>query len=111
MPTTVDRLKTHLGLRGARPEDADAMQDAVDAANDWVSQLRPDLPSWDTPDVDWPPRVDEAATLSAAFYYGRRSTVQGVASFQDAGVSMLPQTDPTVASLLELGRYQKSVTA
>jgi hypothetical protein len=113
MPTSVDRLQTHLGLRGARPEDEDAMLYAVDASNDWVSTLRPDLPVWAEGDdsVVWPPRVDEAATLLAAFLYSRRGTVTGVASFQDAGVAALPQTDPSLASLLELGRYQLSVTA
>lgn len=111
MPTTVARLQTHLGLTGARQVDTDAMGDAVDAANDWVSTLRPDLAKLTADGSDWPARADEAATLLAAYYYGRRGSVAGVASFADAGVAALPQTDPSVASLLELGRYQQSATA
>jgi hypothetical protein len=112
MPTTVDRLKTHLGLSGARQVDEDAMQDAVDAANDLVAALRTDLdpidphPSQDP--VVWPPRVDEAATLQAARLYGRRGSVQGVAAFADAGVSLLARLDPDVRVLLQLGENQDS---
>jgi hypothetical protein len=113
MPTDVARLQVHLGLTGARDVDNEAMGNACDAANDWVSTLRTDLDPWvkDDDSVVWPARVDEAATLLAAYYYGRRASVTGVASFADAGVAALPQTDPSVASLLELGRYQTSVIA
>lgn len=112
MPTTVDRLKTHLGYTGARPVDDEAMTDAVDAANDMVAALRADLPPLDSdPPIVWPPRADEAATLQAAWLYGRRGSVAGVAAFQDVGVSSLGPLDPGVAPLLELGRYQKSAFA
>jgi hypothetical protein len=109
MPTTVDRLKIHLGITPARPVDDEALADAVAAANDLVVTLRPDLPPVD-PDLqeDWPPRADEAATLQAARLYGRRGSVQGIASFQDVGVSLLPRIDPDVRLLLELGEYQES---
>ena len=118
MPTTVQRLKIHLGLTPARPVDDEALQDAVDAANDIVSTLRPDLEPLtvdgapvDPADVSWPARADEAATLQAARLYGRRGSVQGVASFQDLGVSLLPRIDPDVRLLLELGEYQPAVIA
>jgi hypothetical protein len=113
MPTSVARLQVHLGLTGARDVDTQAMQDACDAANDWVTTIRPDLPPWVMGDtgVTWPARADEAATLLAAYYYGRRASVTGVASFADAGVASLPQTDPSISALLELGRYQGSVIA
>jgi hypothetical protein len=119
MPTTVDRLKTHLGVSGSRPVDEDAMADAVDAANDIVAALRADLPAPDPAadpptswaDLVWPARADEAATLQAARLYGRRGSVQGVAAFADAGVSLLARIDPDVRLLLELGENQKSVVA
>lgn len=85
------------------------MADAVAAANDVVVSLRPDLPPIDPDDQqDWPPRADEAATLQAARLYGRRGSVQGVAAFQDVGVSLLPRIDPDVRLLLQLGEYQES---
>ena len=95
------------------------MTDAVEAANDLVAALRADLPApdpdavppttWD--DVTWPPRADKAATLEAARLYGRRGSVQGVAAFADAGVSLLARLDPDVRVLLELGEFQKSAFA
>lgn len=108
MATTVERLVTHLGISGARPVDAAAMSDAVNAANDIVASLRLDLPA---PPAPWPARADEAATLQAARLYGRRGSVQGVAAFQDAGVSLLARLDPDVRLLLELGENQPSAFA
>jgi hypothetical protein len=119
MPTSVDRLKTHLGLTPGRPVDDAALADAVDAANDLIAQLRADLPQLvdqagqpvDPATIVWPPRCDEAATLQAARLYGRRGSVQGVAAFADAGVSLLARLDPDVRVLLELGEYQRSAFA
>jgi hypothetical protein len=114
MPTSVDRVKTFLGLTPARPVDDQAIADAVDAANDLVATLRPDLPPRDPDDPEaatWPDRADEAATIQAARLYGRRGSVQGVAAFQDVGVSLLPRIDPDVRLLLEIGEYQTSTTA
>jgi hypothetical protein len=114
MPATVEGLKIHLGLTGARPVDDDALLAAVNAANDWVAAVRPDLPSPDpdaSPPIVWPPRADEAATLQAARLYGRRGSVQGIAAFQDAGVTVLGRMDPDVRLLLELGEYQNSEIA
>lgn len=109
MPTTVERVKTHLGIGTARPVDDDALAFAVAAANDVVAALRPDLDPLD-PDnpPTWPARVDEAATLHAARLYGRRGSVQGIAAFAEAGVSLLPSMDTDVRLLLELGNYQQS---
>lgn len=116
MPGTVDRLKTHLGLDGARAVDVDAMAAAVEAANAAVAGvLRTDLPSpavgepWDT--IVWPSQVDHGAVVLAARLYGRRSSVQGIATFGDAGVSFLARMDPDVRLLLGLGEYQPSVIA
>lgn len=111
MPTTVERVKTHLGIATARPVDDDALAFAVEAANDLVAALRPDLDPLDGLAPAWPVRADEAATLHAARLYGRRGSVQGIAAFQDVGVSLLPRIDPDVRLLLELGEYQGSVTA
>lgn len=95
-----------LGLTPSRAVDSDAMGAAVVAANDLVATLRPDLMG-----DAWPPRADEAATIQAARLYGRRGSVNGVAAFQDVGVTHLPRLDPDVRSLLELGEYQRSVIA
>lgn len=119
MPTTVDRLTTHLGLTPGRAVDTDAMTAAVEAANDVVAALRVDLPSPDPEaepptsweDIVWSARADEAATLEAARLYGRRGSVQGVAAFADAGVSLLARLDPDVRMLLELGEFQRSAIA
>lgn len=111
MPATVDAVRTFLGLTPARAVDDDALAAAVAAANDVVTTWRSDL----TPDdgsgsVTWPPRCDQAAVLYAARLYGRRSSVQGVAAFQDVGVTLIPQ-DPDIKALLELGPFQRSVVA
>jgi hypothetical protein len=112
MPTTVDRLQVHLGLTGSRPVDVAAMEAAVDAANGIVAALRADLPSLGSdPAPVWPDHVDQAATIQAARLYGRRGSVQGVAAFADAGVSLLARLDPDVRVMLQLGEYQQSAFA
>lgn len=107
MAATVESVQVFLGLRPAQAVDDEALAAAVAAANDMVAALRPDL----TTDATWPPRCDQAATQQAARLYGRRGSVQGVAAFQDVGVSLLPDLDPDLKALLELGRFQKSVIA
>jgi hypothetical protein len=111
MPASVETLRTHLGISGARPVDDDAMQIACDAANRMVAVFRPDVD--DPADVNtvWTPDIDEAALIQAARFYGRRSSVQGVASFQDVGVITLGRLDPDVRLLLGLSEYQPSVIA
>jgi hypothetical protein len=106
MPATVDAVRTFLGLSPARPADDDALAAAVAAANDAVATWRVDLTDLAT----WPPSCDQAAVIYAARLYGRRSSVQGVAAFQEVGVISLPQ-DPDVRALLGLGPFQKSVVA
>jgi hypothetical protein len=106
MATTVEAVMVFLGLTPSRTVDNDALNAAVVAANDLVATLRPDL----TGDA-WPPRADQAATIHAARLYGRRGSVNGVAAFQDVGVTLVPRLDPDVRSLLELGEYQRSVIA
>lgn len=113
MPTSVEAVKTHLGMTGGRPVDDDALETAVTAANGLVAALRPDLPVSTDPEVPptWPPQCDYAATLQAARLYGRRGSVQGVASFADAGVSLLARMDPDVRLLLQVGEFQDSAFA
>ena len=79
---------------------------AVAGANAYVVSVRVDLEGVDP----WPANADEAATLYAARLYGRRSSVQGVAAFQESGVLALG-ADPDVAALLQLGKHQRSVVA
>lgn len=121
MPATTASLRTYLGVGPASTTDEQAMQMAVDAANDLVRSLRPDLTGSTPvvnpliapapPEVPWAPRAEQAANVEAARLYGRRGSVQGVAAFADIGVSLLPRMDPEVRSLLELGEYQPSVVA
>lgn len=110
MAASVEKLRTYLGIDPASTHDADAMQMACDAANDQVSQLRPDL-TVSIPGGDWAPRAEQAALLQAARLYGRRGSIQGVAAFADVGVTLMPRLDPDLRSLLELGEYQPSVVA
>ena len=111
MPATVAAVCAFLGLSPARPQDDAAMAAAVAAANDAVYAWRPDLEDPLDTETTWPPRADQAATMQAARLYGRRGSVQGVAAFQDTGVSFMPQLDPDLQTMLELGAYQKSVVA
>lgn len=119
MPATADRLRTYLSLAPARPVDDLALDAAVEAANSWIAAVRTDLPplhdeTGDPIEVDkirWPAHVDYACMIQAARLYGRRGSVQGVAAFADAGVSLLARLDPDVRSLLELGEFQPSATA
>src|SRR3954452_13889306 len=108
MPATTVLLRIYLGIDPTDTANEAAMAMAVDAANDLVAQLRPDLT---TGPYVWPPRVNQAAHVEAARLVGRRSSVQGVAAFADLGVSLLPRMDPEVRSLLELGEYQPSVVS
>jgi len=113
MPATVASVQTFLGLSPARPMDDDALAAAVAAANDWVTEMRPDL-TLDESGAElpsWPPRADQAAVQYAARLYGRRGSVQGVAAFQDVGDTLLPALDPDIRALLELGNFQRSVVA
>jgi hypothetical protein len=110
MPATTATLRTYLGIDPASITDEEAMGMAIDAANDLVSVLRPDL-TVAIPGGVWAPRAEQAANVEAARLYGRRGSVQGVAAFADIGVSLLPRLDPEVRSLLELGEYQQSVVA
>lgn len=120
MPATTASLRTYLGLDPATAVDEAAMQMAVDAANDLVAALRPDLTGGTpvvnpliapAPPVAWAARAEQAANVEAARLYGRRGSIQGVAAFADIGVSLLPRMDPEVRSLLELGEYQPSVVS
>jgi predicted TIM-barrel fold metal-dependent hydrolase len=111
LPTSTAAVSAFLGLSPARPVDDDAMTAAVAAANDAVAAWRPDLEDPATEGATWPPRADQAATMQAARLYGRRGSVQGVAAFQDTGVSFMPQLDPDLQTMLELGPYQPSVVA
>jgi hypothetical protein len=114
VPATVETLKVYLGIDPASIIDVEAMGSAVAAANDQVRSWRPDLtddPATGDPLAVWPPRADQAALVYSARLYGRRGSVQGIAAFQDVGVSMLPRLDPDVRALLELGEYQRNVVA
>ena len=109
MPTTADSVREFLGLSPARPVDDAALASAVAAANGMVAAFRSSLGDPTDSAVVWPPECDQAATMQAAKLYGGRGSVQGIASFQDTGVSVLPSLHPDVQSLLGVGKYQPSV--
>lgn len=111
MPATVGKLQTHLGISGARPVDDDAMTIACDAANQMVVAFRPDVGDPADDQTVWTASVDEAAIIQAARLYGRRSSVQGIAAFQDVGAVTLGRLDPDVRLLLGLAEYQPSAIA
>jgi hypothetical protein len=106
MPTSVEAVQVFLGLTPARPVDLAALTAAVDAANAAaVGYLSVD------PAGPWTADQDQGATILAARLYGRRGSVQGIAAFQDVGVSLLPRMDPDVQVLWKLGNYQDSVVS
>lgn len=113
MAATVEGLKTYLGLGTAASSEDDALASAVAAANAMAKQWRPDVTLDDTGAelALWPPQIDQGALTYAARLYGRRGSVAGVASFTEAGVSLIPRLDPDVRSLWELGEYQRNVVA
>ena len=87
------------------------MAAAVAAANGTIFAFRPDLDDPLEPGATWAAKYDQAATQQAARYYGRRGSVQGVAAFQDTGVSWIPALDSDIQVMCELGKYQPSVVA
>ena len=107
MPATVATLQTYLGVTTARQVDTDAMTIAVDAANDLVVTLRPDMAGL----ADWPSAIEDGALIQAARLYGRRGSVQGIAAFQDIGAITLGRLDPDFRLALGLGEYQPSAVA
>ena len=111
MPTTTVAVQQFLGLSPARPVDDEALAAAVAAANDTIWQFRQDLDEPVDDTVAWPARIDFAATIQAARYYGRRGSLQGVAAYPDTGVALIPQLDGDVQVMCELGRFQPSVVA
>jgi hypothetical protein len=113
MAATVEGLKTYLGLAPAEAPDDAAMASAVAAANAMAMRWRPDVTLDDAGAelATWPAQIDQGAYTYAARLYGRRGSVAGIASFTEAGVSMIPRLDPDVRSLWELGEYQRNVVA
>jgi hypothetical protein len=111
VPTTTAAVQQFLGLSPARPVDDEALAAAVGAANDTIWNFRQDLAPPSGDGVTWPARIDFAATVQAARYYGRRGSLQGVAAYPDTGVALIPQLDGDVQVMCELGAFQPSVVA
>jgi hypothetical protein len=107
VPTSVAKLRIHLGQDPASTVDADAMLAACDAANATAVRLE----VYGTDGAEWPADVDLGATMQAARWYGRRGSVQGIAAFADLGVSTIGDLDPDVRFLWGLGEYQRPVVA
>lgn len=114
MATTVEAVRTFLGVNPATTTDESALSAAVEAANAWVVLVRPDITTDQSTGAvlpTWPANADQAATMQAAHDYGRRSSTAGVAAFADVGVTFIPRMDPDVRRLLQLGEYQPPVVA
>lgn len=102
-PITGTHVQAHLGVGAGAGHEA-GRDAAAAAASCWVADkvlgLDPEDPA------AWPTAVNAALHLGtvmlAARWYGRRSSTNGVASFQEFGVAYVSRTDPDVANLLGL---------
>lgn len=102
-PTTLGRVKTHLGIT----DTADDAQLAavVAAVNGKVSTF----PVADRARgaEEWPADIAHGATMLAARLHKRKGSADGLAAFGDMGAVYVSRNDPDVALLLELGAYAK----
>jgi len=96
-PVTLSDVQAYLGYEASDPADADAMTLAAKAATEWIAAA---VTVADEPG----PAVQLAGRMLAGRWYQRRTSPQGLASFQELGVSMIIRSDPDVARLLGLGK-------
>ena len=76
------------------------------AAAAYIEAQRPDLTA---DDLGKSAAIRQAALLSAARLYARRSSPTGLASFGEFGAEQILRGDPDVARLLGVGRYAAPV--
>lgn len=109
--TTAERVKAYLAITDDR--DDDALTLVVAAVNDQIVEwCGPPtvLVSGDTGDVlDYRPKFQQGATMLAARVYRRRNSPNGVEDYGSElqGAIYTRASDPDVAQLLGLGRYER----
>lgn len=104
-PATLDAVRRH--LRVTTTADDDLIQDAVDAANAWISTL----PGPQQINEDWFPNLVQGGVMLAARLFRRRNSPAGVEAFSDLGGAVYVQrNDPDIAMMLGLGPYARPRT-
>lgn len=107
--TTTQAVKTYLAITDDR-DDA-AIDVVVSAVNDQVEQWHgpPTLENATGDALDYRPKYQQGATMLAARVYRRRNSPNGVEDFGSdlQGAIYTRSSDPDVAQLLELGRYER----
>lgn len=107
--TTVEQVKAYLAITDARDDATIAL--VVDAVNDQVEQWHggPTVPTADGAELAYRAKYQQGATMLAARVYRRRNSPNGVEDYGSelAGAIYTRSTDPDVAQLLELGRYER----
>lgn len=107
--TTVDLVKSHLAITDARDDAMIGL--VVDAVNDQVVEWHgpPTIPTADGSALDYRPKFKQGATMLAARVYRRRNSPNGVEDYGgDLGGAIYTRaTDPDVAQMLNLGRYER----
>jgi hypothetical protein len=107
--TTVGRVKAHLAITDDR--DNATIQLVVDAVNDQVVQWcgPPSILNAAGDALDYRPKYQQGATMLAARVYRRRNSPNGVEDYGSElqGAIYTRSTDPDVAQMLELGRYER----
>lgn len=100
-PITQPDVEGYLGTPPAGTADALAMTRAAEAVTAWCERhglVEDPAPTEVSADVHL------GAVMLAGRWYGRRTSVNGIAGFGDVGVAYVIRQDPDVASLLGLGR-------
>lgn len=104
-PATLDAVRRH--LRVTTTADDDLIQDAVDAANAWVTTLPGPQIIGDT----WIANIVQGAVMLSARLFRRRNSPAGVEAFSDLGGAVYVQrNDPDIAMMLRIGAYTKPRT-
>lgn len=107
--TTVAKVKAHLAIADDRDDETLAL--VVDAVNDQVVQWcgAPSILNTAGDALDYRPKYQQGATMLAARVYRRRNSPNGVEDYGSdlQGAVYTRATDPDVAQMLELGRYER----
>lgn len=101
-PITQADVEGYLGVPPAGAPDQLAMTRAADAVSAWCQ--RHGLVAVDPVPSEVDGDVGLGAIMLAARWYGRRSSVNGIAGFGDVGVAYVMRNDPDVAALLGIGK-------
>jgi hypothetical protein len=98
---TSAQVAGYLGLTA--PVSGDALTQATDAANAYVTRVRKDLPA----DTEWPADVNLGAIKAAAFWYHTRGNPSGTSQFTELGGTGRPYLPEDVRRLLRVQDYTR----